>query len=109
MFIRGQDGFTMPGTGASQYTDWILRLHRALGVLGVLGVAPLFGQTTQGLISGSIINSVTGKPIAGASVAYSSTVLAASGTVRSDSGGFYFLPLLSAGTYSIRTTGDGYQ
>src|SRR5580692_2742980 len=109
MFIRGQDGFTMPGTGASQYTDWRLRLHRALGVLGVLGIAPLFGQTTQGLISGSIVNSVTGRPVAGASVSYSSTILAATGTLQSDAGGYYFLPLLSAGTYSIRTTADGYQ
>src|SRR5580692_12878312 len=109
MFIRGQDGFTMPGTGASQYTDWRLRLHRALGVLGVLGIAPLFGQTTQGLISGSIVNSVTGRPVAGASVSYTSATLAASGTLRSDTGGYYFLPLLSAGTYSIRTTADGYQ
>lgn len=74
-----------------------------------MGIAPLFGQTTQGLISGSIIDSVTGRPIAGASVAYSSTILAATGTLKSDAGGYYFLPLLSAGTYSIRTTADGYQ
>jgi hypothetical protein len=55
------------------------------------------------------MNSVTGRPVMGASVTYTSTTLAASGTLRSDSAGYYFLPLLSAGTYSIRATADGYQ
>ena len=40
---------------------------------------------------------------------FTSAILAATGTLQSDPGGFYFLPLLSAGTYSIRTTADGYQ
>ena len=74
-----------------------------------MGILPLAAQTTQGLISGSIINSVTGKPIAGASVTYTSETLAATGTLKSDAAGYYFLPLLSAGTYSIRTTADQYQ
>ena len=92
----------------SQYTDCILRLRRIL--IGFAICLPsLFGQTTQGLISGSIVNSVTGRPIGGAAVSFSSTTLAASGTLQSDAGGYYFLPLLSAGTYSIRTTADGYQ
>jgi hypothetical protein len=77
--------------------------------LGIASVASLFGQTTQGLISGSIMDSVSGRPIAGASVTYSSETLAATGTLQSDAGGYYFLPLLSAGTYSIRTTANGYQ
>ena len=70
-----------------------------MAALGVLGIASLFGQTTQGLISGSIVNSVTGRPIAGASVTYTSETLAATGTLKSDAAGYYFLPLLSAGTY----------
>jgi Carboxypeptidase regulatory-like domain/TonB-dependent Receptor Plug Domain len=77
--------------------------------LGISAVASLFGQTTQGLISGSIMDSVTGRPIMGASVTYSSETLAATGTLQSDAGGYYFLPLLSAGTYTLRTTANGYQ
>jgi hypothetical protein len=73
------------------------------------GVLSLRAQTTQGLISGRILNSVTGRPVAGGSVAFSGTTLAATGTVRSDALGYYFLPLLSAGTYTIRTTADSYQ
>ena len=66
-------------------------------------------QTTQGLISGRVVNSVTGRAISGAAVLYNSTTLSASGTVQSDTSGFYFLPLLSAGTYTVRVTATGYQ
>jgi hypothetical protein len=89
-----------------------LRLHRVLILLaagGAISTLPLAGQTTQGLISGSVIDSVTGMPIAGASVTYTSETLAAAGTLKSDAAGYYFLPLLSAGTYSVRTTADKYQ
>jgi hypothetical protein len=66
-------------------------------------------QTTQGLIAGRIINSVTGRPVSGATVVWNSTTLAASGTQRSDEAGYYFLPLLSAGTYTLRTDADTFQ
>src|SRR5579863_7946689 len=80
-----------------------------LAVLGAIGVPYLVAQTTQGLISGSILNSVTGRPVAGASIAYESAALSASGTYQSDSAGYYFLPLLSTGTYSVRASAPGYQ
>ena len=73
------------------------------------GVCAVEAQTTQGLISGRILNSVTGRAVAGASVSYTSTALSASGTLRSDIAGYYFLPLLSAGAYTIRVAGDNYQ
>ncbi|HKD08405.1 MAG TPA: carboxypeptidase regulatory-like domain-containing protein [Bryobacteraceae bacterium] len=65
-------------------------------------------QTTQGIISGKIVDSVTGRPVAGASVSYSAA-LASTVTLRSDIGGYFFLPLLSAGTYAIRVSADHYQ
>ncbi len=95
----------------SQYTDFILRPERVLYRLAICGLTAISlpAQTTQGLISGSLVNSVTGRPIAGASVSYTGTTLAAAGTLKSDANGYYFLPLLSAGTYNIRATADGYQ
>jgi len=75
--------------------------------LGAL--AHLSAQTTQGLIAGRIVNSVTGHPVSGATVSWNSTTLAASGTQKSDAAGYYFLPLLSAGTYSLRAEGDTFQ
>jgi len=72
-------------------------------------VPHLFGQTTQGLIAGRIVNSVTGHPVSGATITWSSTTLAASGAQKSDVAGYYFLPLLSAGTYTLHTAADTYQ
>jgi outer membrane receptor protein involved in Fe transport len=80
-----------------------------LAVLAHLGCSNLQAQTTQGLISGRILNSVTGRPVAGASISWSSTTLAASGIQKSDEAGYYFLPLLSAGTYSLRAVADTFQ
>lgn len=81
---------------------------RLLAVL-VFGAAWLAAQTTQGLISGTVLNSVTGQPVDGASIAYASPALSASGTYQTDSRGYYFLPLLSTGTYTVRASAPGYQ
>jgi len=86
----------------------MIRLSRLIVAALTIGAA-IHAQTTQGLISGRILNSVTGRAVAGASVSYASSTLSASGTLRSDIGGYYFLPLLSAGTYSIRATAEKYQ
>lgn len=66
-------------------------------------------QTTQGVISGRMVSSVTGQPIAQASVTFASNTSTASGSSVSDDNGYYALPLLSPGTYRIRTTAMGYQ
>lgn len=65
-------------------------------------------QTTQGLISGRLLNSVSGRPIAGASVlAIGAGTLEARTT--SDSSGYFYLPLLSPATYRVQVTQTGYQ
>jgi hypothetical protein len=75
----------------------------------LISTAALRSQTTQGLISGRILDSVTGQPVPGATVTFSSAALSAKGSGPSDSAGYYFLPLLSAGTYTIRASADKYQ
>ncbi len=76
--------------------------------MGLWAVAGL-GQTTQGLISGRLLNSVTGRPVGGATVSYSSSASALSGSSASDSSGYYYLPLLSPGVYRVRVTAEGFQ
>jgi hypothetical protein len=66
-------------------------------------------QTTQGLISGQLADSVTGRPVIAASVFYSSAISNLAGAASSDASGYYYLPLLSPGTYQIRVTSPAYQ
>src|SRR5579862_102986 len=68
-----------------------------------------FAQTTQGLISGQLLNSVSGRPVAAASVFYTSAISNLAGAASSDASGYYYLPLLSPGTYQIRVTSPAYQ
>ena len=82
---------------------------RRLAFLSIVLIAGLRAQTTQGLISGRILDSVSGQPVANAEVSYASEAISAAGTLHSDASGYYFLPLLSAGTYTIRAAGDKYQ
>lgn len=72
-------------------------------------VQAVIAQSTQGLISGSVLNSVSGRPIDGASIQFTAAALSATGIYSSDPTGAYFLPMLSPGTYSVRATADGFQ
>jgi hypothetical protein len=85
------------------------RVFARLAIVCVCAVPGLVAQTTQGLISGSIVNSVTGRPVGAASITYESPALSARGTFQTDAQGYYFLPLLSTGTYSVRATAPGFQ
>jgi Carboxypeptidase regulatory-like domain/TonB-dependent Receptor Plug Domain len=71
--------------------------------------AGAFAQTTQGLISGRLLDSVNGHPLAGASVFYSSNQSNLAGASQSDASGYYYLPLLSPGLYQVRVSATGYQ
>src|SRR5581483_10819264 len=68
-----------------------------------------FCQTTQGLISGRLVNSVTGRPISGANILYTSATSNLVGASNSDASGYYYLPLLSPGIYQIRVSAPEYQ
>jgi len=72
-------------------------------------VQTCFAQTTQGLISGQLVDSVTGRPVTAASVFYSSATSNLAGASSSDASGYYYLPLLSPGAYQIRVTSAMYQ
>ncbi|MFN0168275.1 MAG: carboxypeptidase regulatory-like domain-containing protein [Bryobacteraceae bacterium] len=91
----------MCSAGGSSAWSWAL----AVCLLG----PPLFGQTTQGLISGRIFDSRTGRPVAGAGIAYSQVDLNVGGVARSDHLGNFALPLLSPGRYTLRIEAKGYQ
>ena len=81
----------------------------AMVTLGGLLAFSLAAQTTQGVIAGRLVNSTSGRPIAGAAIEYSSTENPMSGRSSADASGYYSLPLLSPGTYRVRVTADGFQ
>ncbi len=78
-------------------------------LLFLLCTAAGISQTTQGLISGQLADSVTGRPVIAASVFYSSATSNLAGAASSDASGYYYLPLLSPGVYQIRVTSPAYQ
>src|SRR6266699_6719868 len=94
---------------------FVLRGHGSVDALRMAACATLFwavagvSQTTQGLISGRLVSSVTGRPIEGASVTYSSSTSNLAGAAASDASGYYYLPLLSPGFYRLRVTEPTYQ
>ena len=69
----------------------------------------LLGQTTQGIISGRVRDSVNGQPLAGARIQYSALTGVLSGAVQSDQNGYYTIPLLSPGLYRVRVEAETYQ
>jgi hypothetical protein len=71
--------------------------------------AAAFGQATQALISGRVVNAQTGAPVAGASISYQSTTVSNAGATRSGADGSYVIPLLPPGQYRLRVSADDYQ
>src|ERR1700733_3326722 len=84
-----------------------LRCSVLLGL--VLFSTAVSAQTTQGLISGRLLNSVTGTPIQGARIVFTSSLTTLAGGAVSDTSGYYLLPLLSPGIYEVRVTANGFQ
>jgi hypothetical protein len=75
----------------------------------VSATAVLHAQTTQGLITGKVVDSQTGNPLPGTRiVAFNLATNLSQAAVAEDSG-FYVLPLLSPGTYQVRAEAKGYQ
>ncbi len=68
-----------------------------------------YAQTTQGLISGRILNSVSGRAIVGAQVTCGTRLGLLAATSVADSGGHYFLPQLTPGVYRVRVTASSFQ
>ena len=65
-------------------------------------------QTTQGIISGRLLDSISGRPIAGSVTCWDARSRIA-GASLTDESGYYYLPLLSPGFYRIRATADAFQ
>ena len=88
-----------------------MRFLRTAGLAAFLSLVHISAeaQTTQGLISGRLLDSRTGNPIAGATLRCSNAASGFGATTRSDQGGYYTLPLLSPGRYRVRAEAQDHQ
>ena len=86
-----------------------MRRTKSIVLLAWVVAALLRSQTTEGLITGRILDSQTGRPVGGAQVSYLSLGTSARGVAETGSSGSYTLPLLSPGFHRIRVTATGYQ
>ncbi len=86
-------------------TSFVRQLLLWSCLAGVAGLA----QTTQGLITGRVVDAEDGTPLDGVQVSFRSEVLNVSGASRTGHLGYYVLPLLPPGRYRIRVEADRYQ
>ena len=80
-----------------------------LTCLVCLTAAVAASQTTEGLISGRLLDSRTAMPVAGAHIECLQEATSTRVEAASDREGFYALPLLPPGMYSVRVTAPDYQ
>ena len=73
------------------------------------GVSSALAQTTQGLITGRVLDSLTGRPVRAAEVAARNLALNFTVVARTAESGAYALPFLSPGVYRLRIAATGYQ
>jgi hypothetical protein len=69
----------------------------------------LRAQTTQGLITGRVVNSRSARPVAGAEVKYQSRAGSIGGEAVTGTAGYFNLPLLSPGFYHLHVEAAGFQ
>ena len=90
-------------------------IHRSaaafLGLCAWLGgwTGAARAQSTQGLITGRVLDSRNGAPLTAAAVTWTSKNTGESGSAVSDARGIYYLPNLSPGEYRVRVSADQYQ
>ena len=84
------------------------QLSRDLAFL-LLVAATAVGQTTQGLISGSVVSIQDGRPVALASITYTDLKSGASEVRSVSPDGAFALPLLPPGVYRLRVAAPEFQ
>jgi hypothetical protein len=75
----------------------------------LLLACPAHAQSTEVIVTGRVVDSRTGLPLAGARVRYRNYETGAAGSTETDSRGFYSLPSLPPATYSFRAERQDYQ
>ena len=82
---------------------------RCLILTGWAAATLAFGQTTQGLMSGRMVDALTGKPLAGAAFECDGSSSDSHRRALTDETGHFVVPLVSPGMYRVRASAENYQ
>ena len=74
-----------------------------------VALSPSHAQTTQGIITGRVVDSRSGAPLPAARILYRNTQTSENGVAAADPSGLYSMPSLPPGTYIIRAESPDYQ
>ena len=85
-----------------RWTTWCLGILLCVHSVGLC-------QTTQAVIAGRIINSLTGNPVAGAQISTFPSDGEPKRMASSSPDGYFVIPLLSPGMYRVRVEAANYQ
>src|SRR5437016_4634683 len=80
-----------------------------LALVALAFVLASYSQTTQGLISGRVVDTQSGRAIAAARISASIAGSATPVIGQSGAAGYFVLPLLSPGIYRLRIEAPKYQ
>src|ERR1700744_6501657 len=88
----------------SQFSLFLL----TLGILGALDQPRSFGQAEQGTITGSVKDG-SGAMVSGAKITATETSTNVSSRTVSDASGYYTIPYLNPGTYTVSVEANGFS
>src|SRR5689334_16962577 len=80
-----------------------------LALLTLLAAGAAFGQSTQGMIAGRVVNFRNDDAVGEAAISWTNVTTGLNGKGRAGPAGYYTLAPLSPGTYTVRAEAPGYR
>src|SRR5260370_33529760 len=101
----------MPSVYSRRVSEWTKVTRSGLTACGcaIALSALVSAQTTQGLISGRVVNLVSGRAVVSAEIRCDNLIVGAQNAARADPSGYFTFPLLSPGVYRLRVDAPNYQ
>jgi outer membrane receptor protein involved in Fe transport len=89
--------------------NWAATLLAFAALLTVFQARPAFAQSGAAVLTGTVVDAADKKPAADVIVTVTSPAMQGEQVVVTDSAGFYRIPALPSGVYSLRLEKDGYR
>src|SRR5258708_17417315 len=101
----------MPSVYSRRVSEWTKVTRSGLTACGcaIALSALVSAQTRQGLISGRVVNLVSGRAVVSAEIRCDNLLAGARNAAHADPSGYFTFPLLSPGVYRLRVDAPNYQ